>query len=119
MLLIFGLTHCDTVRRARAWLSQQGASYDFHDFSRAGVPAKQLDRWIEELGTDALINRRGTTWRRLDAGSRESCDALAGARACMLANPSLIRRPVVHWPAGPITVGFNPSIWQTHLGLAG
>jgi arsenate reductase len=115
MILVHGLSNCDTVRRARAWLGQQGVVYEFHDFGRAGVPEEPLDRWITELGVDALINRRGTTWRRLNPTLRAACDSPQGARACMLAHPALIRRPVVQWQDQSVTTGFDPSVWQERL----
>lgn len=107
---LYGISNCDSVKRARAWFVDQGVDVVFHDFKKSGVPAGQLDAWIAALGWEALLNRRGTTWRRLDEATRAAvCDA-ASARALMLAQPSLIKRPVVAW-GSTTTVGFAPQAW--------
>jgi len=110
-ITVFGIANCDSVRKARAWLVERRIEADFHDFKRAGVPPEGLDAWAAELGWDALLNRRGTTWRRLDQATRARAEAdAAGARALMLAEPSVIKRPVVDWH-GRYTVGFDPAHW--------
>lgn len=116
MTLLFGIPNCDTVKRARAWLAAAGVSYQFHDFRKQGVPEEALDRWLRTLGWEALVNRRGTTWRRLDDATRAGVVDATSGRAALLANPSLIRRPVVEWRAGAdATVGFNIDQWQAQL----
>ncbi len=109
---VFGIPNCDTVKKARAWLSGQGVSYEFHDFKKLGVPANQLPRWIDAVGWEPLLNRKGTTWRKLDDASRAAVLDAASASALMLAHPSVIKRPVVAWPNGEVTVGFDESRWQ-------
>jgi len=106
---VYGIVNCDSVKRARAWLQAEGRAFAFHDFKRDGLAALLLDRWIAEMGWEALLNRRGTTWRRLDDAARASADHAAGARALMLAQPSLVKRPVVEWSGGTISVGFDPA----------
>ena len=119
MTLVFGIPNCDTVKRARAWLADTGVNYQFHDFKKQGVPEEALDRWLRTFGWEALVNRRGTTWRRLDDATREGVVDTASARAALLANPSLIRRPVVEWRAGAdATVGFDVAQWQAQLSKA-
>ncbi len=117
---VYGIANCDTVKRARAWLDGQGVAYRFHDFKKQGVPAEALDRWLAAAGWEALVNRRGTTWRRLDEATRGTVVDAASARAALLAHPSLIRRPVVEWeaPAG-LTVGFDAAAWdaRVHVGF--
>lgn len=115
MISVFGLSNCDTVRRARRWLGAHGAAHSFHDIGRTGLAPEPLDRWIAALGADALINRRGTTWRRLAPALRDACETGAGARECMLAHPALIKRPVVQWPDGAVTVGFDEAGWAARL----
>lgn len=111
MTTIYGIPNCDTVRKARAWLTAQGVKHQFHDFKKQGVPEAALDHWLKAVGWESLLNRKGTTWRKLDEATREAAEDEAGARALMLAQPSVIRRPVVAWPDG-ITVGFDAAAWQ-------
>jgi Spx/MgsR family transcriptional regulator len=112
---LFGISNCDTVKRARAWLTEQGAPYAFHDFRKLGVPVDRLDAWIEAVGWQVLVNRRGTTWRKLDASVQAAVVDAASARVLMLAEPSLIKRPVVEWPGGAITVDFGEDVWPSLL----
>ncbi|GAB3664381.1 ArsC family reductase [Ramlibacter alkalitolerans] len=109
---LYGIPNCDTVKKARAWLAAQGVDYAFHDFKKGGVPADRLDAWLHAAGWERLLNRQGTTWRKLDAQEQLRSGNEAGARALMLAQPSVIKRPVVEWPDGAVTVGFEPAAWQ-------
>jgi Spx/MgsR family transcriptional regulator len=113
-ITLYGIPNCDTVKRARAWLATQGVDAVFHDFRRAGVPAPALDRWLDELGWETLLNRRGTTWRGLDEALRASVVDAGSARALMRAQPSVIKRPVVDWGDG-LSVGFDPAQWAARL----
>lgn len=110
MIVLYGITNCDTVKKARAWLADGGVAYRFHDFKKDGLPAERLDTWIGQLGWEPLVNRKGTTWRKLDAEAQERVTDAAGARALMQAHPSIIKRPVVEW-GGQTTVGFEPGAW--------
>lgn len=115
MTTLYGIPNCDTVKRARAWLDEHGVAYRFHDFKKDGVPASELDRWLKSPGWEALVNRRGTTWRRLDEATREAVVDAPSARAVLLANPSLIKRPVVQWDDGAVvTTGFDAAQWKSH-----
>ena len=107
---LYGIPNCDTVKKARAWLSEHGVAHVFHDFRKQGVPPERLDGWMATAG-DRLLNRQGTTWRKLDAATQSRAGNSAGARALMLAEPSVIKRPVVEWPDGTVTVGFDPAAW--------
>ena len=109
--VVYGIANCDTVKRARVWLAEHGRAYRFHDFKKAGVPGDRLDAWLGAAGWQALVNRSGTTWRKLDEGQRAAVQDAASARALMLAQPSVVKRPVVEWPDGRITVGFDPARW--------
>ena len=106
-VVLHGIASCDTVKRARARLAELGLAHRFHDFKRDGLSEAMLDRWIAAVGVQALVNRRGTTWRRLDDAARASADEPSAARALMLAQPSLVKRPVVEWPGGEVSVGFD------------
>jgi Spx/MgsR family transcriptional regulator len=111
---LYGIPNCDTVKRARAWLEDRGVEHAFHDFKKGGVPAERMDRWIAELGWEALLNRQGTTWRKLDDEAKAAVIDAASARAAMTAHSSLIRRPIVEWPSGEITIGFTHDSFKQH-----
>lgn len=109
---LYGIPNCDTVKRARSWLAEHGHQVHFHDFKKLGVPPERLDTWIAQLGWERLLNRQGSTWRKLDESLRAAVQDAATARALMLAQPSVIKRPVVEWgEAGSPTVGFDPASW--------
>jgi arsenate reductase (glutaredoxin) len=112
---LYGIANCDSVKRARTWLAKQGVAHEFHDFKKAGVPAAGLDAWVAALGWEPLLNRRGTTWRQLDAAAQAAVVDAASARALMRAQPSLIKRPVVEWPGGRVSVGFDAQAWAALL----
>ena len=119
MITVYGIPNCDTVKGARAWLVQRQLAFVFHDFKKLGVPPQRLVAWEQALGWQQLLNRHGTTWRKLDAAAQRAvCDA-ASAQALMLEQPSSIKRPVVEWGAR-ITVGFDAASWAAALdGVAG
>jgi Spx/MgsR family transcriptional regulator len=108
---LYGIPNCDTVRRARAWLTEQGIAHDFHDFRRQGVPTGELDHWLAQAGWQTLLNRKGTTWRGLADHEKAAVTEAPAARTLMLRVPSVIKRPVVAWADGHITVGFDPAAW--------
>ena len=108
---LYGIPNCDTVKKARAWLDGQGVEYRFHDFKKAGVPEDRLDAWLGAAGWDKLLNRQGTTWRKLDPDLQLRAGNAQGARKLMLEAPSVIKRPVVEWPDGTVTVGFDATGW--------
>ena len=114
-ITVYGITNCDTVKKARAWLQEHGIEYVFHDFRKQGVPLPALDHWSSALGWEKLVNRQGTTWRKLGPDVQAAVHDAASARALMLANPSVIKRPVVEWGA-ETTVGFTPAAWAARTG---
>jgi Spx/MgsR family transcriptional regulator len=117
-LVVYGVPNCDTVKKARAWLAGRGMPHEFHDFKKQGVPSGRLDAWIREVGWQSLLNRKGTTWRKLDEATREQVADSVSARALMLEQPSVIKRPVVQWDgAGPasLTVGFDAAEWPRRI----
>lgn len=115
---LYGIPNCDTVKRARTWLAGQGVEVEFHDFKKLGVPEAGLDRWLQQAGWEKLLNRQGTTWRKLDEAVRAGVSDAASARAVMIATPSVIKRPVVEWggAGGPLTVGFDEAVYARHAG---
>lgn len=108
MLTLYGIANCDTVKKARTWLAQAGVAHRFHDYKKAGVPAEALERWIEALGWEALLNRQGTTWRKLDPARQAAVMDAAEAAILMREQPSLIRRPVAE-SGDRLLVGFDPQ----------
>ena len=114
-ITLYGIPNCDSVKRARAWLAERGVAHEFHDFNKAGVPPSRLEAWIAAAGWPVLVNRQGTTWRRLDAATQAAVVDAASASALMRAQPSLIKRPVLEWDAGAVSVGFDASRWAALL----
>jgi arsenate reductase (glutaredoxin) len=112
---LYGIPNCDTVKRARAWLAEHGVAYEFHDFKKLGVPPAGLDAWMAAAGWERLVNRQGSTWKKLPEAERAAVVDAATARALMLAQPSLIKRPVVQWPGGAITLGFDGADWAARV----
>jgi arsenate reductase len=110
MIIVYGIPHCDSVKKARAWLKAQGLAHEFHDFKKTGVPADRLTAWAAAVGWPKLLNRQGTTWRKLDPSAQSAVVDILSAQALMHALPSLIKRPVVEW-GGQTTVGFDPIAW--------
>ena len=113
MLTLYGLPNCDTVKKARDWLAERGKSHEFHDLKKHGVPPAELARWADVVGWESLLNRRGTTWRKLTAEAQGAVRDSASAQVLMQAQTSVIKRPVVDWGGGEVTVGFDPQIWET------
>lgn len=111
-ITLYGIPNCDTVKRARAWLQAQGREVAFHDFKKAGVPADRLDAWARAVGWERLVNRSGTTWRKLDDAVRAAVVDAATAKQLMREQASVIKRPVVEWPDGAVTVGFDVADWM-------
>jgi len=111
MIVVYGIPNCDTVKKARAWLQAQGTPHRFHDFKKDGVPGDRLDAWLAALDWSVLVNRKGTTWRKLDPAAQAAVGDAASARALMLREPSVIKRPVVEW-GDATTVGFDAADWQ-------
>ena len=111
-IILYGIPNCDTVKKARAWLADQGVAHGFHDFRKQGVPPEHLDRWLQSAGWEKLLNRKGNTWRGLGEADQLQAGNASGARALMLSQPSIIKRPVVEWGDGEVTVGFDPRDWE-------
>ena len=115
MITLYGIPNCDTVKKARAWLSEHGVEHAFHDFKKLGVPQAQVDHWLRNVGWETLINRKGTAWRGLDDATKATVIDAASARSVALAWPSVIKRPVVQWADGTVTVGFSPERFTERL----
>ena len=110
----YGIPNCDTVKKARAWLDAHGIAYAFHDYKKEGADRQKLERWVAAKGWETLLNRAGTTFRKLPEGDKQGIDAAMAVRL-MVEQPSMIKRPVVEYPGG-LLVGFSEGEWQTALG---
>jgi arsenate reductase len=113
MTTIYGIPNCDTMKKARAWLGTQGIEHAFHDYRKAGVPAERVRAWVERLGWEVVLNRRGTSFSALPEEARSDLNAVR-AIAIMLAHPSTIKRPVVE-SGDELLVGFDPDAWARAL----
>ena len=116
MITLYGIPNCDSVKKARTWLSEHAVPYQFHDFKKQGVPPAQLDAWLQAVGWETLLNRKGTAWRKLDAATQAAVVDAASARALVLTQTSLIKRPLVVWADGAVSVGFKPEAFAARLG---
>jgi arsenate reductase (glutaredoxin) len=108
---LYGIPNCDTVKKARGWLDAQGVAYAFHDYKTAGIDAATLNRWADERGWEPLLNRAGTTFKKLGEEDKANIDRVKAIKL-MQTNPSMIKRPVVEGAAA-LLVGFKPEIWTT------
>lgn len=113
---IYGIRNCDTMKKARAWLEAHGVDYRFHDYRTAGIDKDRLESWCRVVGWEALLNRAGTTFRKLPEAARQALDARK-ASALMLAQPSLIKRPVLDM-GGRLLVGFKPELYASAMRAA-
>ncbi|MCC6948607.1 MAG: ArsC family reductase [Bradyrhizobiaceae bacterium] len=107
---IYGIKNCDTMKKARAWLETRGVAYQFHDYKVAGIERSKLEGWAKEAGWETLLNRAGTTFRKLPEKEREGITQKK-AIALMLAQPSMIKRPVLE-TGGKLLVGFKPDEYE-------
>lgn len=113
-ITLYGIPNCDTVKKARNWLEAQGLAYAFHDYKKAGADAGKLAEWCAAAGWDKVLNRAGTTFRKLPDADKADLDQTK-AIAVMLANPSCIKRPILEHPGG-LLVGFKEADWAAALG---
>ena len=113
-ITLYGIPNCDTVKKARTWLTDQGFEYVFHDFKKQGLPEKALNSWLKALDWEAVVNRKGSSWRKLSPDEQASVTNAVTAKPFLLANPSLVKRPVIEWQSVKgtvITVGYQPEQW--------
>ena len=115
-LTLYGIKNCDTMKKAMRWLDDQGIAHELHDYKKAGIDTDTLGHWLQQVGPEVLVNRRGTTWRRLSDDDKAACDSEDPSRiaAVLAANTSVIKRPVL--PAGErLLVGFKAEEWAEAL----
>jgi len=111
---IYGIPNCDTMKKARAWLDGHGVAYGFHDYKNVGIDRQRLESWSKKVGWETLLNRAGTTFRKLPDSDKQGIDEKK-AVDLMLAQPSLIKRPVLDLGGGKLLVGFKPEIYKETL----
>jgi len=111
---LYGIKNCDTMKKARAWLDAHGVAYAFHDYKAAGIDRASLARWAKQVGWETLLNRAGTTFRKLPDADKEGLTE-ARAIALMLAQPSMIKRPMLE-QGGKLLVGFRPESYAAQFG---
>jgi Spx/MgsR family transcriptional regulator len=110
---LYGIPNCDTVKKARTWLDAKGVAYAFHDYKKQGADPAKIAGWVEQAGWERVLNRAGTTFKKLPDADKQGLDA-AKAVGVMAANPSAIKRPIVEHPGG-LLVGFKESEWEQAL----
>ena len=115
--IIYGIKNCDTMKKARTWLDGHGVTYEFHDYKAAGAPKEKLKAWTNELGWETLLNRAGTTFRKLPDAEKEGLSERK-ALALMIEQPSMIKRPVLEI-GGRVLVGFKPDVYAKEVGGSG
>jgi len=114
MITMYGIKNCDTIKKARTWLEGHGLAYNFHDYKASGIDRATLEAWVDALGWEVLLNRAGTTFRKLPDADRTDLDA-DKAVALMVGQPSMIKRPLLDVD-GELLVGFKPDRYQAALG---
>jgi len=115
-IVIYGIKNCDTMKKARAWLDKNKVAYSFHDYKTAGIDRARLERWSKEVGWEKLLNRAGTTFRKLPDSDRENLTE-AKAIGLMLAQPSAIKRPVLDLGKTRV-VGFSPDLYKAEVAAS-
>ena len=108
-MTLYGIKNCNTVKKAIAWLNSHNISFDFHDYKKQGISESKLQEWSGQLGIDSLINRKGTTWRKLDEEQKESAKNEQNAIRLLAANTSLIKRPLIEENGKVLTLGFDEN----------
>jgi len=112
---LYGIKNCDTVKKARKYLDASGVGYRFHDYRADGLDADLLESFVATLGWEALLNTRGTTWRKLDEATRSAVNNSAAAQELMLAMPAIIKRPLLCAADGSMLLGFSESLYQPFI----
>jgi len=115
MITVYGISNCDSVKKARDWLAAHQVAYVFHDFNKQGVSVELLAHWTAIAGWERVLNRQGQTWRKLEAAAQDGAVDAASARALLQLHPSLIKRPVIDWGGAALTVGWQPDAFEAAL----
>ena len=111
MTILYGINNCDTIKKARKWLEEQGIEYTFYNYKKQDVPSENLTCWLNEFGWESVLNKRGTTYRTLDEATKVSLDQTS-AHQVLLDNPSMIKRPILTTDDGKTLIGFKTSEYE-------
>lgn len=114
-MIIYGIKNCDTVKKAVNWLKANNKSYEFHDYKKEGITAEKLQSWSSQVGWENLLNRRGTTWRKLDEETRNAVTDETQAVGVMLSHTSIIKRPVIEKEGKVLMLGFDEANYSSRL----
>jgi arsenate reductase len=115
-ITVFGIPNCQSVKKAREWLSEQDLEYTFHDFKKLGIDPTHLKRWIEQTDMETILNKKGLTWRQLPQEEKDAIVDKASAIEAMISRTSLIKRPVIEVDNRVLSVGVNPQAWSSVIG---
>lgn len=110
-MIIYGIKNCDTVKKALTWLNEKGVGFEFHDYKKEGVAEEKLKNWCQQVGWEILLNKKGTTWRKLNEAEQVSVTNEATAIKIMMNNTSIIKRPVLEKAGKVLAVGFDEAVW--------
>ncbi len=114
MVTLYGISNCDTIRKAKKWLDHENIDYRFHDYRKQGLDTQQLQHWVQQLGWEAMINRRGTTWRQLSDEQKQNIDPQRAVEL-MLKYPAMIKRPLLE-SGDDLELGFSDKQYRTRFG---
>ena len=116
-MTIYGLANCDTTKAATKWLKQHQQHFDFHDYKIEGITEAHLSKWLTQIPLEKLLNKKSTTWRGLTPKQQATADDVAGAIQLMKENTNLIKRPLIEWPDGVFTVGYDAAVFEERTGV--
>ena len=114
-MIVYGIPNCNTIKKARTWLTENGFEYEFHDFKKLGITAEKLVEWCAVFGWEKVLNKKGTTWRKLSSETQGGVKDQASAVEVMLANPSAIKRPVIEQDGKVLLIGFQEEEYAAIL----
>jgi arsenate reductase len=114
-MIVYGIPNCNTVKKARTWLSEQGIIYEFHDFKKQGITAEKLDEWCSVFGWEKVLNKKGTTWKKISPEQQVLVTSQPAAVALMLDNTSAIKRPVIEKDGKPVLISFDEDLYDKLL----
>jgi arsenate reductase len=114
-MIVYGIPNCNTVKKAVTWLTDNGLTHEFHDFKKKGVTAEKLNQWCDTFGWETVLNKKGTTWKKLSPEAQSAVIDQASAVAIMVTNTSAIKRPVIESDVKPVLIGFNEEAYTKAL----
>jgi len=116
-MIIYGIPNCNTVKKAQTWLTEKGFSYEFHDYKKKGITAEKLNEWCNAFGWENVLNKKGTTWRKLSPEQQQAVNSQEAAVALLLNHNSAIKRPVIEQKGKAVLLGFNEAQYSHLLGV--